>query len=272
MVPPKERPRYQVYIAGTFTTSSLLGPVLGGVLAEHLHWSVIFWINLPLGLAAYGMTSSALRRLPRHDRPHRLDLAGAALMIAATTTLLLALSWGGTRFPWISGPNPGLAAASALLWAAFGWRLSRADDPFIPLAVLRNPVVRMGTLAATFGMGTFIGLTIHVPIYFEAALGLSATASGLALAPLMVGTVIGATISGRLMARVRRYKRLPLAGLALATAFCTEIVETGSRVPMPRLSAARMPRRAGKDRRGASSAIAAAHAVASARPASGRRL
>jgi MFS family permease len=99
VVPPKERPRYQVYIAGTFTTSSLLGPVLGGVMAEHLHWSAIFWINLPLGLAAYGMTDSALRRLPRHDQPRRLDLVGAALLIAATTTLLLALSGGGTRYP-----------------------------------------------------------------------------------------------------------------------------------------------------------------------------
>lgn len=99
VVPPKERPRYQVYIAGTFTTSSLLGPVLGGVMAEHLHRSSIFWINLPLGLAAYGMTDSALRRLPRHDQPRRLDLVGGALLIAATTTLILALSGGGTRYP-----------------------------------------------------------------------------------------------------------------------------------------------------------------------------
>ena len=77
MVSPRERGKYQVYIASVFMASSLLGPVLGGFISEKLHWSVIFWINLPLGLAAYLMTFNALKRLPRHERPHRLDLLGA---------------------------------------------------------------------------------------------------------------------------------------------------------------------------------------------------
>lgn len=92
VVQPKERGRYQGYIASVFVTSSVVGPVLGGVFAEHLHWSVIFWINLPLGLAAFWMTSGALRRLPRHERPHRLDVLGAVLMVAATVALMLALT------------------------------------------------------------------------------------------------------------------------------------------------------------------------------------
>ena len=82
IVPPRERARYQVYIASVFVTSSVAGPVLGGFFAEHLHWSVIFWINLPLGLLAFAMTNAKLRRLPRHERPHRLDVLGAALLTA----------------------------------------------------------------------------------------------------------------------------------------------------------------------------------------------
>ncbi|MCX7177425.1 MAG: pyridoxal-phosphate dependent enzyme, partial [Proteobacteria bacterium] len=116
MVPPKERGRYQVYIASVFMSASLLGPVLGGLISEALHWSVIFWINLPLGLAAYWMTSSALKRLPRHERPHKLDVLGAVLITSATMTLLLALSWGGTRYPWTSLPIGGLVGLSLLLW------------------------------------------------------------------------------------------------------------------------------------------------------------
>ena len=218
LVTPKERAQYQVYIASVFVISSLAGPVLGGFFAEHLHWSLIFWINLPLGLLAYLMTSAKLKRLPRHERPHKLDYPGAALLIAATSTLLLALSWGGVHYPWNSPAIALLLAASALLWALFVLRLRKADEPLIPLTLLSNQVVLTATLAACFGMGTFIGLTIYMPIYLEGVLGLSASQSGLALIPLMVGTVAGATMSGRMMVSVRHYKRVPVIGLSVSLA------------------------------------------------------
>lgn len=221
IVSPRERARYQVYIASVFASSSLLGPVLGGLLAEHLHWSLIFWINVPLGALALLMTNAALKKLPRHDRPHKLDYLGAALMTSGTICLLLALSWGGLRYPWTSLPVLGLLSGALLLWAAFAVRLVRAEEPFIPPSILSNQVVRTGTLAACFGMGTFIGLTIYVPIFFEAVKGLSASNSGLALIPLMGGTVTGATISGRMMARGRHYKRLPMMGLTASIAATT---------------------------------------------------
>ncbi|UZF91846.1 MDR family MFS transporter [Bosea sp. NBC_00550] len=216
MVPPKERGRYQVYFASVFMSSSLLGPVLGGVLAEQLHWSVIFWINLPLGLGAYWMTSGALKRLPRHEHPHKLDVIGAVLMMLATVSLLLALSWGGTAYPWRSLPIATLIGVSLLLWALFAWRLRTASEPLIPLDLLGNRVVRRGTLAAGFGMGTFIGLTIYLPLYFETVMGLSATHSGLGLLPLTCGTVVGATSSGRAMSHLTHYKRVPMVGLFVA--------------------------------------------------------
>ncbi|MBM1170574.1 MFS transporter [Microvirga arabica] len=218
LVPPKERGRYQVYFASVFMTSSLLGPVLGGFFAEHLHWSVIFWINLPLGLIAFAIAFQSLKKLPRFERPHRLDLLGATLLITATVALLLALSWGGIHFPWSSLPILGLFAGSVALWILFALRMRLAPEPLIPSGVLHNPVVRMGVLAACFGMGTYIGLTIYLPIYFESVRGLSASLSGLALIPLMAGTVIGATLSGRTMARVKHYKRLPTIGLLVAIA------------------------------------------------------
>jgi EmrB/QacA subfamily drug resistance transporter len=218
LVSPKERPRYQAYIAGVFATSSIAGPVLGGFFAEKLHWSMIFWINLPLGLLAFWLTNSLLKKLPRHERPHRLDVLGAAIMAAATVSLLLALNWGGIRYPWVSPEIAGLVAVSAVLWVMFVIRLRTAPEPLIPGTVLANPVVAMGTLSACFGMGVFIGLTIYMPIYFETVYGLSASQSGLALIPLMIGTVTGATISGRIMAKVRHYKRLPVIGLLVAIA------------------------------------------------------
>jgi len=232
MVPPRERGKYQVYIASVFFVASVMGPVLGGIIAEALHWSVIFWINLPLGLAAYWMTSSALKRLPRHERPHKLDVLGAVLMTSATMTLLLALSWGGTHYPWASAPILALVALSLVLWIAFAWRLRSADEPLIPLSILANPVVRDGTIAAGFGMGTFIGLTIYLPLYFETVAGLSATYSGLGLLPLTCGTVLGATLSGQALTRTTHYKRLPVIGLSIALAGMILLAVFAGRMPL----------------------------------------
>jgi EmrB/QacA subfamily drug resistance transporter len=218
IVAPRERGRYQVYIASVFITSSLAGPVLGGFFAEHVHWSAIFWINIPLGLGAFAMTYTKLKRLPRHERPHRLDILGAGALVMASTTLLLTLSWGGVRYPWLSWQLMWLTLLSIGFWAAFFVRTQMAAEPLIPLTVLYNQVVRTGTLSASLAMGTFIGLSIFMPIYFEGIVKLSASGSGLALIPLMAGTVVGATISGRSMTHISHYKRLPLIALMFSLA------------------------------------------------------
>jgi EmrB/QacA subfamily drug resistance transporter len=218
IVTPKERGRYQGYIGAVFASSSIGGPVLGGVLTEHLHWSLIFWINLPLGLIALALTSSVLRRIPLHQRKHALDLPGALLMITAAIALLLALTWGGVRFPWLSWQVIGLFAGSVVLWMLFSWRLVSAKEPFLPLSVLANPIVRTATLSGACCMGVLVGLTIFVPLYFETVIHLSASQSGLALIPLMGTSVVSATLAGQVMARVENYKRTALAGYVIAIA------------------------------------------------------
>jgi MFS family permease len=116
--------------------------------------------------------------------------------------------------------------------------MKSASEPLIPPGVLHNPVVRMGTLSACFGMGTYIGLTIYLPVYFEAVRGLTASLSGLALIPLMAGTVVGATLSGRTMARVKHYKRLPTIGLAVAMAGTGLLAAFGHTLPVGGIEAA----------------------------------
>jgi EmrB/QacA subfamily drug resistance transporter len=216
IVSPRERGRYQGYIGAVFAVSSVGGPVLGGFLTEHLDWSLIFWINLPLGIAALIMTSKALKLVPFHARKHRLDILGAALMVGASIALLLALSWGGRRFDWISAPIGLLFLSSAVLWGLFAWRLVATAEPFLPLSVLANPVVRCAALCGACNMGTLVGMTIFVPLYFEVVLHMSASQSGLALIPLMSATVGFSTITGRMMMHVTQYKRVPLIGIAIS--------------------------------------------------------
>ncbi len=218
LIAPRERGRYQGYFAIVFITSSIAGPILGGFFAEHLHWSLIFWINVPLGFVAAAMSDRALRRLPAHHHPHRLDILGAALMCAATVALLLALSWGGTHFRWLSLPILGLLALSVLLWAGFALRVATASEPLMPVSILANQVVRTGVPAAAFAMGTLVGLSIQMPLYLEGVMGLTASESGVALIPLMAGVVVGATGAGKVMGSVAHYKRLPLVGLVASMA------------------------------------------------------
>ena len=215
VVAPRERGRYQAYMGVVWVSSGVGGPVLGGVLAEHLHWSLIFWINVPLGLGAALLTHIHLKRIPRHDRRHKLDVLGAGLMMGSAIPLLLALTWGGTRYPWASPFILGLVAISFVLSLLFGLRLTRAPEPFLPLSVLSNPVMRWGTTSASFAMGTSIGLTILVPLYFEVVHKLSATESGVALIPIAL-TTPGSLLSGQAMMYWKHYKRAPVIGLSCA--------------------------------------------------------
>jgi hypothetical protein len=163
------------------------------------------------------MTWTRLRKLPRYERRHRLDIRGAGLMMAAAVPLLLALTWGGVRFPWLSAPIVGLAAASIILSVALAWWLTRAPEPFLPLTVMAEPIMYTGTAANSFAMGASIGLVIFVPLYYELVHHLSASDSGLALVPLAL-TTPGSILSGRAMLYLRHYKRVPMAGLAIGIA------------------------------------------------------
>jgi EmrB/QacA subfamily drug resistance transporter len=215
VVAPRERGRYQAYMGVVWVTSGVCGPVFGGVMAEHLHWSLIFWINVPLALGAAVLTHVYLKRIPRHDRRHKLDVLGAVLMMASCIPILLALTWGGTLYEWLSFPILGLIAASLVLSLLFGWRLATASEPFLPLTVLKNPVMLMGTASASLAMGVQIGLTIVIPMYFEVAHKLTATESGIALIPIAL-TTPGSLLAGQAMLYWKNYKRAPVVGLVVA--------------------------------------------------------
>jgi EmrB/QacA subfamily drug resistance transporter len=216
LLSPRERPMAQSYTSVVFISASILGPVAGGLLTDHLHWSFIFWINLPLGIVALVMTSRALRRLPRHDRPHRLDIPGVTFMVAAAVALLLALDWGGTHYRWLSWQIGALLVGSALLWTLFAVRLLTAREPFIPIAILYGRVTGAITCAGFFSIGTIMGITIFTPLYCQLVLGASASTSGLALIAFMGGATLGSLLTGRLLARLTHYMRVPIIGLVVA--------------------------------------------------------
>jgi EmrB/QacA subfamily drug resistance transporter len=216
VAPPRERARYQALTSTTFMIATIGGPLVGGLITEYFHWSWIFWINLPLGAVAFAIAGNALRRLPRHDRPHELDVIGAGLMVAAAMTLMLAVTWGGRRYSWASSEVIGLMIASVMLWGLFAVRQTTSGEPFIPLAVMRDGVVRSAASAAFFANGTTVALTIFVALYLQLALGVSVSHSGIAIMALQGGATCMALMTGRNMARFTHYKRIPMVSLAIA--------------------------------------------------------
>jgi EmrB/QacA subfamily drug resistance transporter len=215
---PKERGRYYAYFAVVYTTAGASGPVLGGFLSDYLHWSAIFWLNIGLGIAAAVVTTILLRRLPRHERPHRLDVVGALLIVCASVSFMLGLSLGGRSYSWGSPEVIALFAAALVIGLGFVWRLLTAPEPLIPIAVLQNPSVRCCVVAHSFGWGSIIGLNIFLPTYLQSVVGLSPTDAGLSLMVLMIALNTSAGVGGIVLGKMQRYKSLPIAGLILSIA------------------------------------------------------
>lgn len=216
IVPPRERGKYQGYLGAVFAFSSVVGPLLGGFIVDHFSWRWIFYVNVPVGLAALVITSIVLR-LPFRKVQHRIDFFGAALVMGATSALLLVTVWGGSQYPWGSGQIIGLAATGIVLLALFFWQEGRAQEPIIPLRLWRNSIFAISTsLEFIVGFAMF-GSIIFLPLYLQTVGKASAQNSGLLILPLMVGIVFSSITSGRLITRTGRYKMWPVTGTFLVT-------------------------------------------------------
>ncbi len=211
---PRERGRYQGYIGSVFALASIAGPLLGGFFVDNLSWRWVFYINLPVGLAALFVTATVLD-LPfrRVDRP--VDYLGAGLMVGGVTAFLLVMVWGGTQYEWGSPQIIGLSVLAVVLLALFILQERRVEEPILPLRLFRNRTFTITSATAFIvGLGMF-GAIVFLPLFLQVVLGASATNSGLLLIPLMGGVVTTSIVSGRLITRTGRYKVYPLVGTGL---------------------------------------------------------
>jgi EmrB/QacA subfamily drug resistance transporter len=212
VISPRERGQYQAYFSGVWMAAGIGGPVLGGLFAEHLHWSMIFWINVPLALASLALLLPRMGKIPVFHRRRRIDWLGGVLLMASAVVFMLVLTWGGNRYPWLSPTIMAMVGASAALALGFVWQAGRAEEPFLPLSLLGGTVVPYAMITGGFALGAMIALTVHLPLYYEVVYHLSASEAGLALIPLAAISTFGAAIAGRTMARVKHYKRVAIVG------------------------------------------------------------
>jgi EmrB/QacA subfamily drug resistance transporter len=230
IVTPRERGQYQAYFSGVWTAAGIGGPIVGGVFAEHLHWSMIFWINVPLGIASLVLLLPKMGRIPTFHRKRRVDWLGGLLLMASAVVFTLVLTWGGNRFSWLSPTITAMIGAAVALALAFVWHARRASEPFLPLPLMGGRVVPYAMAAGGCALGAMLGLTVHMPLYYEAVYHLSASESGLALIPLAAVSTGGAAIAGKAMARMKHYKRVAIIGTAFSAAMAGVLAVA---TPMP---------------------------------------
>jgi EmrB/QacA subfamily drug resistance transporter len=234
VAPPRERGRYQIYMSGMWGIASILGPVAGGTLTDVLSWRAIFWVNLPLGLAAYFLSNRALAVLPKHDgRGQKIDFAGAALLTAAVSAWLVLAASGGRDFHWVSGATVLLLAAGIAFTALCAWQESRAASPMLPLRLFANGTILGGLLlSATNALCTF-GASLLIPLHFQIIRHGSAGASGLFMTPFLLAFVVMSYVGGQISRALGRTKPTMLIALATCLLGLLLLASMNAATPIP---------------------------------------
>jgi EmrB/QacA subfamily drug resistance transporter len=231
VVSPRERGRYQGYLAGTWAVASIAGPVIGGYVTDDLSWRWVFWFNLPLGLLAIYLCDRALRLIIVVPRRSRIDGVGAVLLTLGISALLLTLSWGGTAYPWLSAPVLVLGLLGFCLLVALGVQERRVVDPLLPPRLFTNDIFLRGVGVAFFAaFGLFVA-TFLLPLDFQLLHGFGAEASGLLVMPFLVSSTAGAYSAGLLTRRFGKAKPIILAGLVAAAAGFLLLATTRATTP-----------------------------------------
>lgn len=220
LFPPAERGRWQGIFVSVLSLALIVGPAIGGWITDHASWRWVFYVNLPVGALALLVliiwlpSTLAARSIPSRGwaAVRRIDGAGALTAATATVCLLLALTWGGSTYPWSSAQVIGLLCAAGILYLAFIIVERWVSEPLLPPDLFRNRVfVASGLLALAGGMIVY-AMIFYLPLFMQGVLGQTATNSGASLAPLFLPVAISAAIGGQVIAKVGRYHFLAVSG------------------------------------------------------------
>jgi EmrB/QacA subfamily drug resistance transporter len=235
VIPPRERGRYQGYFGATFGVASVVGPLAGGFAVDSLSWRYIFYVNLPLGIAALVVTNRVLR-LPVRKREVKIDWQGALLLVLGVSCILLATQLGGANYPWGSWQIVGLFALGVLILAGFALREAKAPEPILPLELFRLQIFTVANIIAFVSGIAMFGALAFLPQYLQLVHGVSATESGLLLLPLLIGLLSMSISSGQYISRTGKYRWFPLVGTILVTIGLALLTRLGAHTPLALVS------------------------------------
>ncbi len=237
LFPPKERARWLGTFSAVIILASIIGPLVGGWITDHLGWRWIFYINIPLGLSALIMFIVWLPTTLSAGTPsqlnwatlRRIDVAGAATIVVSTICLLLGLTWGGQTYPWTSPLIIGLFVATVLLFLLFFYIETHVQDPILPLDLFKNQVFSAGALLSLLLGMVLFSIIVYLPLFVQAVQGQSPTSSGAIMTPLTFTIAILSIITGSVVSKLGRYQIITIVGA---------VILAGGVFLMTRLSAA----------------------------------
>lgn len=227
VVSPDKRGKMGGLFGAVFGLSSIFGPLLGAYLTDYVHWSWIFYINLPLGLIAFVLVAKFYNESIAHTK-QKIDYFGAATLVSSVVSLMFALELGDKEYAWDSAMILGLFALFTVFLISFILIELRVEEPIISFKMFKNRLYATSNIISIFAGAAYITAAIYIPIYVQGVLGGSATNSGLILLPMMVGSVVTASVGGALLTKFKyRTIMLPtltlfVVGITLLTTLTTE--------------------------------------------------
>ncbi len=222
---PTERAHIQGLVSSVFGISAVLGPSLGAFLVEQVSWQLVFWVNLPIGVAAIVMIAVFLGEQVAHRR-HRVDWLGSLLLMLAVAALMLVLVQGGSLPHMVS---IGVGAIGVATLAALAMHERSTPEPMLPLELWRNRVILVASLGGAVISAVMMGVSAFLPTYVQGAMGRSALAGGLVLGTMSVTWAVASFYGGRLMVRTTYRLTAVLGTLALIAGSAVLIALTPER-------------------------------------------
>ncbi|MDF2735947.1 MAG: putative drug transport protein, partial [Chloroflexota bacterium] len=225
MFTPAERGKYQGLFGAVFGIAFVVGPLVGGFLTEQVSWHWIFYVNIPIGLAALFVISRLLPNVKQSEATRNFDILGGAIFTVAVSLVLVGLT--NAQFgEWTDPTVGGFIVAGLIGTLLFIWAESRAKEPIVPLDLFRNRTYSSSMVSTFFASFAFFGAIIFLPRWFQFVHSFTPTDSGLAALPLMVGLIFSSIVSGLIVSRTGRYKWLLVGSIAvmgIATALMTQL-------------------------------------------------
>jgi EmrB/QacA subfamily drug resistance transporter len=214
LFPPARRARLQGIFGGVFGIASVIGPTVGGFLTDNLTWRWVFYVNIPVGIAALAFVYFAMPKTEHKATWRDIDFIGAILLTAGLVPLLVAFSI--TRdHDWTSPEVLGLLGFAIAVLVAFFFVERSEEHPMVPFELFKNRTFAVSVAVGFVVAVGMFGTIVYVPLIYQGVLGISATNSGALITPMMFGLVGSSILTGQLMTRIRYYRFIGTAGVAL---------------------------------------------------------
>lgn len=219
LYPPARRGRATGFMGAVFGLASVIGPAVGGFLTDGPGWRWCFYVNLPVGVAAFALLFFAFPHIvPNPNAEKRVDWLGATALVLGVVPLLLALSWGGRDYAWTSVEVLSLVAGGLVMTAVFLILQTRTPHAILPLSIFRHRVVWSASLVAMLMSFAMFGSILFIPLFIQGVVGRSATQSGAVMTPMMFALIASSILGGQLITRTGRYRTVGIIGVGVTAA------------------------------------------------------